>query len=69
MYICRIWSNSTPTRLYYGINTKSAMKAAKELGRCEGGEVVEIITPQSQRVISAVRWTPEDGGRYYRCKV
>ena len=68
MYICRIWSNSTHTH-GYEVNTKSAMRAAMVLGRCEGGEVVEIITPQSQRVISQVRWTPEDGGRYYRCKV
>lgn len=68
MYICRIWSNTSHER-EYEVNTKSAMKAATEHGGCEYGEVVEIITPRTQRVISRVRWTPEKGGRYYRCTI
>jgi len=65
MYKCIIWSNSSNGR-EYAVNTKSAYKAAQEYGRCEGGEVVQIRTTSSGKVISEVRWTPEDGGKYYR---
>ena len=68
MYICRIWSYTSHER-EYEVNTKSAMKAAIEYGRCESGEVVEIITPRTHRVISRVQWTPENSGRYYRCTI
>ena len=64
MYKCIIWSNSSNGR-EYDVDTKSAYKAAQEYGRCEGGEVVQIRT-RSGRVISEARWTPEDGGKYYR---
>jgi len=64
MYKCIIWSNSSNGR-EYNVNTKSAYKAAQTLGRCEGGEVVQIRTT-SGKVISEARWTPEDGGKYYR---
>ena len=67
MYKCIIWSNSTHGR-EYEVSTKSAMKAAVELGRCEGGEVVQIQTATG-RILSEVRWTPENGGKYYRCQV
>lgn len=67
MYKCIIWSNSSHER-EYDVATKSAYKAAQELGRCEGGEVVEIRN-QSGRVLSRARWTPEDGGKYYRCEI
>ena len=53
----------------YAVTSKSAMKAAQEYGRCEGGEVVRVVTIRSGRVLSEVRWTPEDGGHYYRCEV
>ena len=64
MYKCIIWSNSSKGR-EYDVNTKSAYKAAQKLGRCEGGEVVQIRT-RSDKIISEARWTPEDGGKYYR---
>ncbi len=64
MYKCIIWSNSSNGR-EYDVDTKSAYKAAQKLGRCEGGEVVQIRTA-SGKVISEARWTPEDGGKYYR---
>lgn len=67
MYKCIIWSNSSNGR-EYEVNTKSAYKAAQELGRCEGGEVVEIRN-QSGRVLSRAQWTPEDGGKYFRCEI
>lgn len=68
MYKCIIWSNSSHAR-EYEVETKSAMKAANELGRAEGGEVVEIRTLKSNRVLSRVQWTLEDGGKYYRCEI
>lgn len=65
MYKCIIWSNSSKGR-EYDVNTKSAYKAAQKYGRGEGGEVVQIRTMRSGKVISEARWTPEDGGKYYR---
>lgn len=67
MYICKIWSNSSLGR-EYDVNTKSAMKAAQELGRCEGGEVVTITT-KGGRELSRVIWTPENRGRYIRVNI
>ena len=64
MYKCVIWSNSSTGR-EYEVHTRSALKAAQMYGRCEGGEVVQIRT-RSGKVISEARWTPEDGGKYYR---
>lgn len=63
MYTCVIYSNSSHGR-EYTVNTKSARKAAAELGRAEGGEMVIICRPKSRRVISAAAWTPENGGQY-----
>lgn len=67
-YKAIIESNSADAREYI-VSSSSAMKAAQEYGRCEGGEVVTVTTVKSGRVLSRVRWTPEDGGRYYRCEV
>jgi hypothetical protein len=64
MYKCIIWSNSSNGR-EYDVDTRSAYKAAQKYGQCEGGEVVQIRTAEG-KVISEVRWTPEDGGKYYR---
>ncbi len=64
MYKCIIWSDSSKER-EYDVDTKSAMKCAELHGRCEGGETVTVFSP-SGRPISQVRWTPEDGGKYYR---
>ena len=49
----------------YETDSKSAMKAAQEYGRCEGGESVKVCT-KSGKVLSEVRWSPEDGGKYWR---
>lgn len=53
----------------YIVNSSSAMKAAQAYGRAEGGEIVTVTTVKSGRILSRVRWTPEDGGRYYRCEI
>lgn len=64
---CEIWSNSSNGR-EYEVKTSSAMKCAAEFGRCEGGEVVQVLSP-SGKVLSEVRWTPEGGVKYYRVVV
>jgi hypothetical protein len=63
-YICRISSNSSTGR-EYEVETKSATKCAERFGRYEGGEVVTVYS-RSGRVLSEVRYSPEDGGKYYR---
>lgn len=63
-YICTVRSPSTYPR-EYTVTTSSAYKAAQDLGRGEGGEVVEITRPRSGRVVSAAMWSTE-GRRYYR---
>lgn len=65
MYKCVIWSDSTHER-EYTVTSKSAMRAAMELGRCEGGEVVQIETLTTGRILSRVQWLPENGGKYIR---
>lgn len=65
MYKCIIWSNNRHDR-EYTVRTKSAMRAAMELGLCEGGEIVQIETMTTGRVLSRVQWTPESGGKYIR---
>ena len=67
-YKAIIESDNADSREYI-VDSSSAMKAAQEYGRAEGGEVVTVTTVKSGRVLSRVRWTPEDGGRYYRCEV
>ena len=67
-YKAIITSNSSDAREYI-VSSSSAMRAAQEYGRCEGGEVVTVTTVKSGRDVSRVRWTPEDGGRYYRCEI
>ena len=64
---CIITSNFSHGR-EYEVYTRSAMKAANELGRCEDGEVVTIYT-KSGKPVSRVCWTPENGGRYYRTTI
>ena len=65
MYKCIIWSNSCYGREYV-VASKSAMRAAARLGRCDGGEVVQVETMTTGRVLSRVQWTPEGGGKYIR---
>ena len=68
MYKCVIWSNNNPGR-EYKVQTRSAMRAAQEYGRGEYGEIVQIETLTSERVISRVQWAPENGGGYVRVTV
>ena len=67
-YLALIRSNSSLPRAHI-VSSSSAMKVAQEYGRAEDGEVVTVTTIPSGRILSRVRWTPEDGGRYYRCEV
>ena len=59
---CIISSNNSHER-EYEVETSSALKAAQELGRCEGGEDVSVYSPKNV-LISKAKWTPEDGGKY-----
>ena len=68
MYKCVIWSNNSHDRKYT-VATTSAMCAAREYGRGEYGEIVQIETLTTGRIISRVQWTPENGGRYVRVTV
>ncbi|HIS84625.1 MAG TPA: hypothetical protein IAB50_03480 [Candidatus Faecivicinus avistercoris] len=63
-YIITIASNASHER-EYPTDSRSAMKAAEQYGRCEGGETVTVWT-KSGKEISRVVWTPEGGGRYLR---
>ena len=67
-YKAIITSNNSDAREYI-VASASAMKAAQEYGRADGGEVVTVKAVKSGRILSRVRWTSEDGGRYYRCEV
>ena len=40
----------------YETSSRSAMRAAKQFGRCEGGERVTV-------------WTPENDGKYIRVQI
>jgi hypothetical protein len=51
----------------YNRDSRDVLRLAGKYGRCDGGEKVQIY--QGDRLISEVRWTPENGGRYYRCAV
>ena len=68
MYKCVIWSNNNPGR-EYKVQTRSAMCAAQEHGRGEYGEIVQIETLTTGRVISRVQWTLDNGGKYIRATV
>ena len=58
-----IKSNNSRQR-EYDIKTRSALSAAKELGRCEGGEVVEVRTNKG-KLIDKVLWSCESQ-KYFR---
>ncbi len=68
MYKCVIWSDSSLGR-EYKVKTRSAMRAAREYGRGEYGEIVQIETLITGRIISRVQWTPDNGGKYIRVTV
>ena len=63
MYKCVIWSNNNPG-CEYKVKTRSAMRAAREYGRGEYGEIVQIETLTSRCIISRVQWVSDNGGKY-----
>ena len=66
-YIITITSNCSNGR-EYETDSKSAMKAAEQYGRYEGGEIIQVKN-KSGKVLSEVRYSSENGGGYYRCVV
>ena len=52
----------------YETSSRSAMRAAKQFGRCEGGERVTVWT-RGGKAISRAVWSPEDGGKYIRVQI
>lgn len=68
MYKCVIWSNNSHGR-EYTVATRSALCAAREYGRGEYGEIVQIETLTTGRIISRVQWTLDNGGKYVRATV
>ena len=68
MYKCVIWSNNSHSR-EYTVATRSAICAAREYGRGEYGEIVQIETLTTGRIISRVQWTQDNGGRYVHVTV
>jgi len=58
-----IKSNNSHAR-EYDVKTRSALVAAKELGRCEGGEVVEVRTNKGKLIDKAL-WSCENQ-KYFR---
>ena len=52
----------------YETSSRSAMRAAKQFGRCEGGERVTVWT-RGGKAISRVVWTPENDGKYIRVQI
>ena len=57
-YRCIIWSNFSYGR-EYGVDSKSAIKAARQFGRAEFGEIVEICRKKTGQVLSKAAWVPE----------
>lgn len=64
MYKCVVENPGRYCHEYPAI-TRSAYKAAKEVGMCQGGETVTILT-KNQKEVSRVIYTPENGGKYIR---
>ena len=58
-----IKSNNSHCR-EYNVKSRSAIVAARELGRCEGGEMVEIRTNKGKLIDKAL-WSCEDQ-KYFR---
>lgn len=66
-YIITVVSNSTNER-EYETSSRSAMRAAEQFGRCEGGERVTVWT-RGGKAISRAVWSSEDGGKYIRVQI
>lgn len=52
----------------YETSSRSAMRAAEQFGRREGGEHVTVWT-RGGKAISRAVWSPEDGGKYIRVQI
>lgn len=52
----------------YETDSRSALKAAEQFGRFEGGEVV-TVTNKSGKVLDKAVYTPEDGGKYLKVNI
>ena len=61
-YVCVIGNRK------YDVDTRSAMKCAGKYAAYSLDQVVTVET-KGGRKISQVRWSPEGGGKYYRCVV
>ena len=59
-YSVTIFSDNTINDRTYIINHRSAMKAAKEYGRCENGETITVRTHLG-KALSRVKWDPQTG--------
>ena len=64
MYICRVENPGKYCREYQTI-TRSAYKAAQEVGRFQAGETITVLTSYGKEISRAI-YTPEDGGKYIR---
>lgn len=67
MYKIIITSDFSLGREYTIDKAMTALEAADEYGRCEGGEFVSIY--EDDILTEQVRWAPEDGGHYYECEI
>ena len=56
-YMCHVVSTNSNERIY-PVSNRSAMKAAKQYGRCEADETISIRT-YSGHVLSCVKWDPQ----------
>lgn len=65
-YICVIDGNNSCCERK--VTTKSAMRCAFLYGSYGGDETITVCY-KSGKLISRVKWTPENGGRYYRVNI
>lgn len=52
----------------YDTTSRAVLKLAAQYGRCEFGEAVTVADMHGTPIACAM-YTPEDGGRYYRCEL
>lgn len=52
----------------YTMTTRSITRIAAKVGHCEYGETITVSNMHGVPIARAM-YTPEDGGRYYRCEL
>ena len=52
----------------YTMTTRSITRISARVGRCEYGETITVSNMHGVPIARAM-YTPEDGGRYYRCEL